>query len=67
MKATLIIEGFAFSPDEALSDLHERAARHVDLGWSKPSEVIVETGTNPYSEYPVHGYVARGTMTKEES
>ena len=60
----LTVQGFALTPDEAIADFYRRAVTHMADGWMRPSEVIVQLGPNPYSELPVHGYIATGRLTK---
>jgi hypothetical protein len=67
MNATLTVQGFGFSPDEAIEDLHRRCQSHNQGGWLRPTEATVSTGSNPYSVMPVFGYVATTRLTKEHA
>lgn len=58
MRAHLTVKGFDFTPEAAIADLKQRCAVHIEKGWKDIYTVGVERGTNPYSDYPVHGYVA---------
>jgi hypothetical protein len=66
MNASLTVDGFGFTPDDALADLADRCARHA--GWhagNRSANVI--RGRNPYSDIPVWGYVASIVLGKEVS
>ena len=66
LEATLTVQGFGFSPDDALQDLERRCEPHANKGWRTRSiKASVAAGRNPYSTIAVHGYVATTTLNKE--
>lgn len=64
MIGSLTIQGFGFTPDDAIADMNSRCDRHAEQGWRVTNDCDVRSGTNPYSDIAVYGYIATTTMKK---